>query len=817
MAISHESCVPQSSCPFESSGADTPRIWTVWAVAFGTVCLGVAPPLWLNPRDDQSNLSLREALLSIGDDLEHSRDYAVIHGGPTGFILRPCIAAVAVAAVVDHRGRYRRKSWLHFLARAYALCIALSAVSEILRRGWYPMVWSGRNGAFVLLVFVRTAMDSIARLVMMGAVVKKLDKLGSETRILVRMIVAIAVSFFLAIGLYAASHEVEIAHEIPSLALVFFLLVFWVFAVRRLFKSMVGIGDGLEDVAQADRSLARWALSVAWTVLLAASATCSLLFCQAAIFFTRMSSEPTVFLILMWILELLQFLDSLSNTASILLLSGITGPRLRRNASVSLHHAARAVSAAREKAIRTKCLAACIASLIGGKDASTLIGQAKKRFRCVSWAVLRERREIICSEGTLDGADTSSLAWMKELAEPCQLGECDAFLSHSWHDDAQIKWAVLEAWCENFKLTHGREPTLWIDKLCIDQLDIKADLECLPVFIAGCNSFLALSGMTYTTRLWCLLELFVFTRMQEEDIGMTVRYLASDHKTLRAVRQTWLDCRAAECQCFDPKDKDKILQVISEFPGGVDKFDHDIQHLFFVRRISKAVATPLTHLSIPYKRVSNRRASSPGSSSRPGGAETSLEGSRMTVSNRQAELAAVIVASKESAAAKLSTKRKPECQQTAEGSQEDSTVTALNRQMNKESCEHAKFTAAVIASEESTAANLYTKRRLERQQTDNELCRHVDIAALGVAVDQKTEDKQFSPRGSGVFSSQQKDEETLLATEAPVNLVTEELGTESGVVKMVAKPSKKKRRKSTKCKRPSKGQRPIMIECSITD
>ena len=48
------------------------------------------------------------------------------------------------------------------------------------------------------------------------------------------------------------------------------------------------------------------------------------------------------------------------------------------------------------------------------------------------------------------------------------LGELDAFLTHSWHDDPEVKWENLQRWREDFIAKNGREPKLWIDKFCID-------------------------------------------------------------------------------------------------------------------------------------------------------------------------------------------------------------------------------------------------------------------------------------------------------------------------------------------------------------
>merc|ERR1719253_2164497 len=112
------------------------------------------------------------------------------------------------------------------------------------------------------------------------------------------------------------------------------------------------------------------------------------------------------------------------------------------------------------------------------------------------------------------------------LTEPGQLGQIDAFVSHSWHDDPKLKWAALQAWRQEFKLQHqGREPKLWIDKYCIDQSNIADSLQCLPVYLSGCSSLLILCGPTYLDRLWCLIEIFVFLEMGGERSKLDVRLL----------------------------------------------------------------------------------------------------------------------------------------------------------------------------------------------------------------------------------------------------------------------------------------------------
>eukprot|EP00966_Prymnesium_polylepis_P240503 5561825-Prymnesium_polylepis.1 len=38
------------------------------------------------------------------------------------------------------------------------------------------------------------------------------------------------------------------------------------------------------------------------------------------------------------------------------------------------------------------------------------------------------------------------------------------FLSHSWHDEGRLKWAVLREWANKFAEEEGRQPTIWLGK-----------------------------------------------------------------------------------------------------------------------------------------------------------------------------------------------------------------------------------------------------------------------------------------------------------------------------------------------------------------
>ena len=41
-------------------------------------------------------------------------------------------------------------------------------------------------------------------------------------------------------------------------------------------------------------------------------------------------------------------------------------------------------------------------------------------------------------------------------------------------------------------------------KACLNQLNIEAQLACLPIYLSGCSSLVVLAGATFTERIWCI-------------------------------------------------------------------------------------------------------------------------------------------------------------------------------------------------------------------------------------------------------------------------------------------------------------------------
>jgi len=287
------------------------------------------------------------------------------------------------------------------------------------------------------------------------------------------------------------------------------------------------------------------------------------------------------FLAILWMLSLL--VDALS----VLLGAGIIGPVRDSNAELTtvrrlaVQRRVREIELTLEGAVRSVSgPALALAALFEHCSPDTLVHTAVLRFRCVHWEVLAQRRDVITCAAPLDGECAAEDLYA--LSESCQVGDCDVFLSHSWHDDPDQKWEALEAWCTQFEATHGRPPRLWLDKLCINQKDIKADLACLPVFLAACAGMLIIAGPTYTSRLWCCVELFVYWQMSVSEHGQRlpeIIELGAD-ATRRHGHETWARFDAWECQCAFATDKARIFKVIRTFPGGIVAFNEYVSKTF---------------------------------------------------------------------------------------------------------------------------------------------------------------------------------------------------------------------------------------------
>jgi len=179
-------------------------------------------------------------------------------------------------------------------------------------------------------------------------------------------------------------------------------------------------------------------------------------------------------------------------------------PRVRQRAAACLSARGESTTAA-----------VAIASLIQNEAALVTITRAAARLRAISAADLTGDVFVPPEESS-----TTEVNKFYDRSTRAHLDAIDAFVSHSWHDDPNYKWEALQIWRREFKSMHGgREPLLWIDRCCIDQSSVLADLPNLPVYLAACRNLIILAGPTYLSRLWTVAEIFIYDQIRVSAAG----------------------------------------------------------------------------------------------------------------------------------------------------------------------------------------------------------------------------------------------------------------------------------------------------------
>ena len=244
--------------------------------------------------------------------------------------------------------------------------------------------------------------------------------------------------------------------------------------------------------------------------------------------------------------------------------------------------------------------AAAVAALCGGGEPQEVLSNAASLFRCLSIDQLSPA-DLAASGATnsksatptaapaaarTDGGDTT----LAERTREAELGEVEAFLSHSWSDEMAApgqKHAALTTWAATCKTT----PTIWLDKACIQQDAIDEALACLPVFLAGCKRLVVVAGPTYVSRLWCVMELFTFVQMHGAVTApehVDILPIGGAGATLETVAGWFSNFRGERAKCFKPADRQKLLAVVEASMGDFTVFNQIVRDLF-EKRAHKAV------------------------------------------------------------------------------------------------------------------------------------------------------------------------------------------------------------------------------------
>lgn len=192
-----------------------------------------------------------------------------------------------------------------------------------------------------------------------------------------------------------------------------------------------------------------------------------------------------------------------------------------------------------------------------------LLKLGRKNLRCCDWAA--QAAELWRPDGPDGGL---------ELSRPVRGETIDYFVSHSWSDSPEQKWRALQLVADSFCRHHGRYPTFWVDKFCIDQRALADGLRVLPVNVMSCRKVLCLCGQTFPRRLWCAWELCVllsFTSLEQALKQLVVVSLS--HEALKQLAH--FDC--SNSGCHDPNEEYRLRRVIDAI--GKERFENKIRTL----------------------------------------------------------------------------------------------------------------------------------------------------------------------------------------------------------------------------------------------
>jgi hypothetical protein len=162
-------------------------------------------------------------------------------------------------------------------------------------------------------------------------------------------------------------------------------------------------------------------------------------------------------------------------------------------------------------------------------------------------------------------------------AVPCELGLCDAFISHAHIDETLHpgeKFRALQFWAEGFP----SPPMLWLDGVCLSSRALNKALPLLPIFVAGCKRFIVLAGSAYSSRLWTAMELFTFVHTggkQEQIVVLPIGGV--DVATLLSTFD------ASKASCTYPGDYDELIGIVESSFGDLQGFNAMVRTLVPLR------------------------------------------------------------------------------------------------------------------------------------------------------------------------------------------------------------------------------------------
>eukprot|EP00928_Gymnodinium_smaydae_P032946 TRINITY_DN23740_c0_g2_i1.p1 TRINITY_DN23740_c0_g2~~TRINITY_DN23740_c0_g2_i1.p1 ORF type:complete len:745 (-),score=76.67 TRINITY_DN23740_c0_g2_i1:218-2188(-) len=222
---------------------------------------------------------------------------------------------------------------------------------------------------------------------------------------------------------------------------------------------------------------------------------------------------------------------------------------------------------------------------------------ARANLRCLDW----RHFSVEVLKGDLVNRRSLTSSTFLSFARPLHDGEerIDFFVSHSWYDDVQSKFDQLRYIAAKFVQEHGREPTFWLDHVCIDQQNIIDGLRTLPVNILSCNKVVVLCGTTYLSRLWCAWEMCTRMSFDPPEVATSSIIVCPLGDANPAdLRARFNNFDILKAKCYDPNEEARVLSVVRALGPG--RFNSLVKRLgaSTIHRRTRASAVDDTIVSV---------------------------------------------------------------------------------------------------------------------------------------------------------------------------------------------------------------------------
>merc|ERR1712086_692270 len=173
----------------------------------------------------------------------------------------------------------------------------------------------------------------------------------------------------------------------------------------------------------------------------------------------------------------------------------------------------------------------------------------------------------------------------RSLSKHLPAGETiDYFVCHSWEDNwvagddegeagmmGMEKTMTLLAVSAKFEKIYGRKPRFWISKFC-DSGSTAHEIKHMPLIMSSCDRVLLFYSDTFTTRLWCLYELYIIMALNQAKTAnfcdrVDVVNLGSTRVEAMQVPQIYQRTYRL-ANCTNKMDTLKLQALLKMSPGG---------------------------------------------------------------------------------------------------------------------------------------------------------------------------------------------------------------------------------------------------------